>query len=87
MIKKCKVIKNNGSIAIALYDSIKVQIPSENVYDDIAYIKYDNNRYTVSNKYEYEKSKTKLIKQPKTKGEDISKIGKIEDKIVIDNEE
>lgn len=83
MIKECKVIKNNGVVAIALFNNVSVQIPSEFVNNNVAYIKFENNRHCVVTKAEYNRANTKPIKKQTNhlKGKNI------EDKIVIDTEE
>lgn len=80
MIKECNVILHNSFVAVVVFDGKEIQVPSNELIGKTAYVKLENNKYTVVSKEEYLKSlekKQKVSKKQETKKENI----------VIDNEE
>lgn len=76
LVKRCKVISNNGKISIVQFDDVKVQIPNCN--DDVAYIKFENGKYYVSSKEDFEKLNTDK-KKKQNKKETVETEEKIEE--------
>lgn len=59
MIKECNVISQNSKIAIVLYEDKEIQIPSNLVSENKAYIEYKNKKYAISSKDAYVKQSVK----------------------------
>lgn len=55
MIKECKVILHNDLVSVVLFDKKEIQVPSNKLIGNTAYVKFDNDKYTVVSKNEFEK--------------------------------
>lgn len=55
MVKECRVILRNPVNMVVLFGDIEVQMPSNNGVSSVVYIKYEDNKYTLSSKDEYDK--------------------------------
>lgn len=83
MIKECDIILQNNKVAVVLFDRSKIQIPHSEIIGDKAYIKYENGKYTVVPKEDFNKQKLNAKVKTKKNSNDENK-----DLIsVIDNEE
>lgn len=80
MIKECNVVLHNSLVAVIVFDGKEIQVPSNKLIGKTAYVKLENNKYTVVSKDEYLKSTEK--KQKASKKQEVKK-----ENIVIDNEE
>lgn len=82
MIKECNVILQNEYVAVVDYNGKKIQIPNTDLIRQTAYIKLENEIYTVVSKEEYMKfQKDKRISKRR------STIKTDDKNRVIDNEE
>jgi hypothetical protein len=73
MIKECKVIMKNPINMVVLFDGIEVQMPSNDKVSTIAYVEYDNSKYYLSSKDEYEKElASEKRNKTKQKAEEVS---------------
>ena len=80
MIKECDVILHNNKVAVISFDGTKVQIPHNKLIGNKAYIKFENDRYTIVSKEDFEKAQSfKTKKNTGNKNKDLIS--------VIDNEE
>ena len=73
MIKECKVTIQNSFSSIVMFDDVEVQVPTNSVVNGVAYVKYENEIYSVANKEDYEKflkpkadKKSKKVKTTET---------------------
>lgn len=87
MIKECKVISTNKKVSIAVFDGNKIQIPSRNIDNNVAYIKFENGRYYVSNRDDFEKTNIRKKQSKKEKRETNERAVSLDKVIVIDNVE
>ena len=67
MIKECNVISRNDLIMVVTYGDTKVQLPSDNKNTDTVFVKYEREKYSISDKeaYDLEISKEKTKTQKK----------------------
>lgn len=80
MIKECDVILHNNRVAVILFDGMKIQIPHSELIEEKAYINFENDRYTIVSKEDFEKTQSfKTKKNTGNKNKDLIS--------VIDNEE
>lgn len=63
MIKECKVILCNQAVTVVLFDGVEVQLPSVKQVTSTAYVKLENDNYTIVSKEEYEASKKPIIRR------------------------
>lgn len=83
MIKECDIILHNNKVAVVLFDGRKIQIPHSELVGDKAYVKFDDGKYTVVPKEDFNKQKlnTKVKAKKNSNNENKDLIS------VIDNEE
>lgn len=62
MIKKCKVLLNNGLNMVVDYDGIQIQMPSVSSKSGFVNIKFENDTYTLCDREEKETLKPKKKK-------------------------
>ena len=55
MIKECDVILHNNRVAVILFDGMKIQIPHSELVKEKAYINFENDKYTIVSKEDFEK--------------------------------
>lgn len=55
LLKECDVILHNNRVAVILFDGIKIQIPHSELIKEKAYINFENDRYTIVSKEDFEK--------------------------------
>lgn len=79
MIKECDVILHNNRVAVILFDGMKIQIPHSELVKEKAYINFENDRYTIVSKEDFEAQSFKTKKNTGNKNKDLIS--------VIDNEE
>lgn len=67
MIKECNVISRNDLIMVVTYGDTKVQLPSDRKNTDTVFVKYEREKYSISDKeaYDLEISKEKTKTQKK----------------------
>lgn len=85
MIKECNVILHNDKLAVVLFDGKKIQVPNSNLIGKTAYVKFENEKYTVVSKDELYKSSKKKLKKETVKVEE--PVVEETENVVIDNEE
>lgn len=56
MIKECKVILRNQLIMVVLYGNKKIQMPTDNTNKQTVYVKKENGKYILVDKFEEVKS-------------------------------
>lgn len=78
MIKECDVILHNNKVAVILFDGTKVQIPHSELIENKAYIKFDNNKYFVVSKDDF--NKQNLNVKTKKSSNKINELESIEDR-------
>lgn len=61
LIKECKVILENDDVMVVDFEGKKVQLTSNKLFSDIAYVKYDKGKYTLTDKLEYERLQKKKV--------------------------
>jgi len=80
LIKECDVILHNNRVAVILFDGMKIQIPHSELIKEKAYINFENDKYTIVSKEDFEKAQSfKTKKNTGNKNKDLNS--------VIDNEE
>jgi hypothetical protein len=80
LIKECDVILHNNRVAVVLFDGMKIQIPHSELIKEKAYINFENERYTIISKEDFENAQPfKTKKNTGNKNKDLIS--------VIDNEE
>ena len=85
MIKECKVVLHNDKVAVVLFDGNRIQVSNSNLIGKTAYVKYENEKYTVVSKDELDKSSKKKLKTEKLNSKNESVV-EVTENIVIDNE-
>ena len=67
MIKECNVISRNDLIMVVTYGDTKVQLTSDHKNTDTVFVKYEREKYSISDKeaYDLEISKEKTKTQKK----------------------
>ena len=87
MIRECKVKIHNSKVAVVDFDGKDLQIPHSDSIGDVAYIKYENDKYSVITKEAFEKAiakkNNKVIKNNIGIKEPVENTAS---EIVIDNE-
>ena len=86
LIKECKVILHNDLVAVVLFDKKEIQVSNSELIGTTAYVKFENEKYTVVSKDEYEKFNKRNMRKIKVEEQPIEEIVEKEN-IVIDNEE
>lgn len=86
MIKECNVILHNDKLAVVLFDGKKIQVPNSNLIGKTAYVKFENEKYTVVSKDELDKSNKRKAKKETVKVKIEPAVEETEN-VVIDNEE
>lgn len=84
LIKECKVILHNDLVAVVLFDGKEIQVPNSKLINKTTYVKFENEKYTVVSKDEFEKFNKRNIKKNKVEEKPLEIVE--EEKIVIDNE-
>lgn len=85
LIKECKVILHNDLVAVVLFDGKEIQVPNSKLINKTTYVKFENEKYTVVSKDEFEKFNKRNIKKNKVEEKPLEIVE--EENIVIDNEE
>lgn len=87
MIKECNVILHNDKVAVVVFEGKKIQVPNSDLIGKTAYVKFEDEKYTVISKDELDKPKKKFKKEiVKVEVKPVLAVEETED-IVIDNEE
>ena len=60
MVKECKVLLRNQYIIVVNFDEKKIQMPSDHTDKDTVFVKYENDRYSITCKLEEEKKPVKV---------------------------
>ena len=55
MIKECKVLLRNEYVMVIDFEGKKIQMPSDNSDSNIVFVKYENDRYSITDKLEEKK--------------------------------
>lgn len=84
MIKECKVKLHNSIIAVVDFNGTDLQIPHSDLITDVAYIKYENKKYSIVTKEDFLKEKNRKSKKIKYNEEESYENRLIN--TVIDNE-
>lgn len=85
LIKECKVVLHNDLVAVVLFDGKEIQVPNSKLIGATAYVNFENEKYTIVSKDEFEKFSKRNIKKNKVEEKSIEIVE--EENIVIDNEE
>ena len=59
MTKECKVLLRNQYVMVIDFDGKEIQMPSDHTNKDTVFVKYENDRYSITCKLEEEKKPTK----------------------------
>lgn len=63
LVKECSVISKNSDVIVVDYNGKNIQFSYDKSISDKAYVKYENGRYSLTSKLEFEKkSKSKRTK-------------------------
>ena len=55
MIKECKVLLRNEYVMVIDFEGKKIQMPSDNSDSNTVFVKYENDRYSITDKLEEKK--------------------------------
>ena len=55
MVKECKVLLRNQYVMVVDFDGKEVQMPSDRTDKDTVFVKYENDRYSITCKLEEKK--------------------------------
>ena len=65
MIKECKVLLRNQYVMVVDFDGKEIQMPSDHTDKDTVFVKYENDRYSITCKLEEEKKPVSRVKKRK----------------------
>ena len=65
MTKECKVLLRNQYIMVVDFDGKEIQMPSDHTDKDTVFVKYENDRYSITCKLEEEKKPVSRVKKRK----------------------
>lgn len=77
LIKECNVILHNDLVAVVLFDGKEIQVPNSKLIGATAYVKFENEKYTIVSKDKFDKFNKKNI--------DKKELPKIEETCVEEN--
>ena len=65
MTKECKVLLRNKLVMVVDFDGKEIQMPSDHATTNTVFVKYENDRYTITDKLEEKKPKMKPVSRVK----------------------
>ena len=65
MTKECKVLLRNQYVMVVDFDGKEIQMPSDHTDKDTVFVKYENDRYSITCKLEEEKKPVSRVKKRK----------------------
>nr|DAI69575.1 MAG TPA: hypothetical protein [Caudoviricetes sp.] len=65
MTKECKVLLRNQYVMVVDFDGKEIQMPSDHTDKDTVFVKYENDRYSITCKLEKEKKHVSRVKKQK----------------------
>lgn len=71
LIKECNVVLHNNRVAVILLDGRKIQIPHSELVGDKAYIKFENGKYVVVSKEDFDKQNSKKTKKQSNENKEL----------------
>lgn len=76
MTKECKVLLRNQYVMVVDFDGKEIQMPSDHADKDTVFVKYENDRYSITCKLEEEKKPTKA--KPVSRAKKQKKVTEVE---------
>ena len=65
MVKECKVLLRNQYVMVVDFNGKEIQMPSDHTDKDTVFVKYENDRYSITCKLEEEKKSVSRAKKQK----------------------
>ena len=67
MVKECKVLLRNQYVMVVDFDGKEIQMPSDHTDKDTVFVKYENDRYSITCNLEEENKPVKVKSVSKVK--------------------
>lgn len=67
MTKECKVLLRNKLVMVVDFDGKEIQMPSDHKDTNTVFVKYEDDRYSITDKLEEEKKSVKVKPVPRIK--------------------
>ena len=65
MVKECKVLLRNQYVMVVDFNGKEIQMPSDHTDKDTVFVKYENDRYSITYNLEKEKKPVSRVKKQK----------------------
>ena len=65
MTRECKVLLRNQYVMVVNFDGKEIQMPSDHTDKDTVFVKYENDRYSITCKLEEENKPVSRVKKRK----------------------
>ena len=76
MVKECKVLLRNQYVMVVDFDGKEIQMPSDQTDKDTVFVKYENDRYSITFNLEEEKKPEKV--KPVSRAKKKKKVTEVE---------